>query len=551
MATTTARKPATTAGAALVIRLGAAWHALLAFGLVAAAWALLQARWVQRDGLRLYVAGLILLGAVASVIALVLLLRRDGRGRAISLGLNYIFGVGSLLSLLGVLGLYISLDEVAASFNRWVWLLLGVLVGFLIGSVGDRFTHAPTTQAAFHRAGGWVMGASAIILLLAMGLIQGVIGLLSGLGNPLALVLLSATVLFGLFFWLMLRPQIAVAFGAGERDAEAVSGFLFIAPNLLGFMLFFAGPLLFSLYLSFTNSDSFTAEFVGLRNYIEIFSLQFAQVPPGQRSGAVLSSGYIELVRLGDFVVGAKDRIFWIALWNTIVYCFWVTMLSVVPALLVATILNSKIPGMQFFRAIYFIPSIAGVVGVAVIWKWLYNSNIGFLNYGINQVLGLFNRLPFVEIAPVQIAWLASQQTALASIIIMAAWQLLGFNTILFLAGLQGIPGEIYEAATIDGASNLQRFRYMTLPLLAPTTFFVVTTTLITTLQVFSEPFVMTPPPGGGPNNSTMTAVLYLYQRGFNRFEQGYAAAVAWVVFLFIFAVTLVQFRLQRRYGDM
>ncbi|MFQ3663335.1 MAG: sugar ABC transporter permease, partial [Chloroflexaceae bacterium] len=147
--------------------------------------------------------------------------------------------------------------------------------------------------------------------------------------------------------------------------------------------------------------------------------------------------------------------------------------------------------------------------------------------------------------------WLASQQTALASIIIMAAWQLLGFNTILFLAGLQGIPNDVYEAATIDGAGTWQRFRSITLPLLGPTTFFVVTTTLITTLQVFSEPFVMTPPPGGGPNNATLTSVLYLYQRGFNRFEQGYAAAVAWVLFLFIFAVTIVQFRMQRRYGEM
>ncbi len=250
-------------------------------------------------------------------------------------------------------------------------------------------------------------------------------------------------------------------------------------------------------------------------------------------------------------IIGARDRLFWIALWNTVVYCFWVTILSVVPALLIATILNSKIPGMTFFRAIYFIPSIAGVVGVAVIWKWLYNSNIGFLNYGINQVLGVLNLLPGVELGPVNIPWLASQQTALASIIIMAAWQLLGFNTILFLAGLQGIPNDVYEAATIDGASTWQRFRSITLPLLGPTTFFVVTTTLITTLQVFSEPFVMTPPPGGGPNNATLTSVLYLYQRGFNRFEQGYAAAVAWVLFLFIFAVTIVQFRMQRRYGEM
>ncbi|NTU84627.1 MAG: sugar ABC transporter permease [Chloroflexales bacterium] len=551
MASTTVRSTAAGGGAALLIRLAAAWHALLAVGLAVAAWAVLQGQWERRDGLRPFVAGLICLGAVASLATVGLLLRRDGRGRAIGLGLNYILGVGSLLSLLGVLGLYAGLDAVAASFYQWAWLLVGVLVGFLIGSVGDRYAHAPGTQAAFHRAGNYIMGASVLALLLAMGLIQGLIFMLGGLGSPLALALLAGTLLFGLVFWLLLRPQAAAAFGAGERDAEALAGYMFIAPNLLGFLLFFAGPLLFSLYLSFTNSDSFTAEFVGLQNYLNIFSLQFAGLQPGQRGGDVLSQGYFELARLGNVVVGAKDRTFWIALWNTVVYCFWVTLLSVAPALLVATILNSKIPGMPFFRAIYFIPSIAGVVGVAVIWKWLYNSNIGFLNYGLNQLLGLLNWLPGVSIAPVEIPWLASQQTALASIIIMAAWQLLGFNTILFLAGLQGIPGEVYEAATIDGASNWQRFRFMTLPLLAPTTFFVVTTTLITTLQVFSEPFVMTPPPGGGPNNATITAVLYLYQKGFNRFEQGYAAAVAWVVFLFIFAVTLVQFRLQRRYGDM
>ncbi|NJN18431.1 MAG: sugar ABC transporter permease [Oscillochloris sp.] len=353
-----------------------------------------------------------------------------------------------------------------------------------------------------------------------------------------------------------MRPQIGRAFGAGDREIEAISGFMFIAPNLLGFALFFAGPLLFSLFLSLTDSDSFTYNFVGLRNYIDIFSLSFVGLQEaGQRASEVLPAGHIELVRLNvfgqDMLIGAKDRLFWISLWNTIIYCFWVTLLSVVPALLVANILNSKIPGMTFFRAIYFIPSIAGVVGVAVIWKWLYNSNVGFLNYGINQVIGLANIFPGINIDPVQIPWLASQDTALFSIILMAAWQLLGFNTILFLAGLQGIPREVYEAATIDGASTWQRFRSMTLPLLAPTTFFVVTTTLITTLQVFSEPFVMTPPPGGGPNNATLTSVLYLYQQGFRGFQQGYAAAVAWVVFLFIFLVTLVQFRIQRRYGEV
>jgi len=549
LASTMARPTLAAGDVALFTRLAAAWHVLVAFALGAGAFVLAQARWEQRDGLRSVLAVLLVAGAILSVVVAVLLLRRDRRGRGLSLGMNYMLGVGCLLTFLNVVGFFTGLDVVAARFYQWAWLLVGIFIGFLISAFGDRYASA--TQAVYQRVGNWVMAGTVALLLLAMGLPQGLLFVLSGLGNPTALALFVGSIVFGAAFWLLWRPRGAAVFGAGERDAEAVSGFMFIAPNLLGFLLFFAGPLIFSLYLSFTDSDGFTANFVGLQNYLDIFSLRFANVSDGQRAAAALGDGYLELLRLGDIVLGAKDKLFWISLWNTAIYCFCVTILSVVPALLVATILNSKVPGVKFFRAIYFIPSIAGVVGVAVIWKWLYNSNIGFLNYALNQLVGIVNVLPGVNIAPIEVAWLASQQTALGAIIVMAAWQLLGFNTILFLAGLQGIPGEIYEAATIDGAGNWQRFRFMTLPLLAPTTFFVVTTTLIATLQVFSEPFVMTPPPGGGPNNATLTSVLYLYQQGFRSFAQGYAAAVAWVVFFFIFAVTLVQFRIQRRYGDM
>ncbi len=549
MASTMARPTLAAGDVALFTRLAAAWHVLVAFALGAGAFVLAQARWEQRDGLRSVMAVLVVAGAILSIVVAVLLLRRDRRGRGLSLGMNYLLGVGCLLTFLNVVGFFTGLDVVAARFYQWAWLLVGIFIGFLISAFGDRYASA--TQAVYQRVGNWVMAGTVALLLLAMGLPQGLLFVLSGLGNPIALALFVGSIVFGAAFWLLWRPRGAAVFGAGERDAEAVSGFMFIAPNLLGFLLFFAGPLIFSLYLSFTDSDGFTANFVGLQNYLDIFSLRFANVSDGRRAAAALGDGYLELTRVGDIVLGAKDRLFWISLWNTAIYCFCVTILSVVPALLVATILNSKVPGVKFFRAIYFIPSIAGVVGVAVIWKWLYNSNIGFLNYALNQLVGIVNVLPGVNIAPIEVAWLASQQTALGAIIVMAAWQLLGFNTILFLAGLQGIPGEIYEAATIDGAGNWQRFRFMTLPLLAPTTFFVVTTTLIATLQVFSEPFVMTPSPGGGPNNATLTSVLYLYQQGFRSFAQGYAAAVAWVVFFFIFAVTLMQFRIQRRYGDM
>jgi ABC-type sugar transport system permease subunit len=219
--------------------------------------------------------------------------------------------------------------------------------------------------------------------------------------------------------------------------------------------------------------------------------------------------------------------------------------LSVIPALLLANVLNSKIPGMRFFRAIYFLPSVTAVVGVATIWKWLYNSSTGFINYGVAGLVDLLNVIPGVALTDPEITWLSQSNTALFALVIVSAWRIIGFNTVLFLAGLQGISREIYEAASVDGAGTGRQFRSITLPLLAPTTFFVLTTTVIQALQVFDEVFVMINPPAG-PNNSTLTAVLYLYQNGFQRFNLGYASAVAWVLFFIIFLVTLVQFRIQR-----
>ncbi len=150
-----------------------------------------------------------------------------------------------------------------------------------------------------------------------------------------------------------------------------------------------------------------------------------------------------------------------------------------------------------------------------------------------------------------KIRWLSTSDTALFSVAIMAAWRLIGFNTVLFLAGLQNIPGTLYEAATVDGANDWQKFRRVTLPLLAPTTFFVMITTVITALQVFEDIFIVMPGQNpAGPGNSTLTMVLYLYQKGFQRFEQGYASAIAWVLFLVIFTATLLQFQRQRSAGS-
>ncbi len=385
-----------------------------------------------------------------------------------------------------------------------------------------------------------------------MGLMAGIQSIAQQIiANPTTLGLTVATVLFGLMTWLWWHEKMALAFGATISQSEMLDGYLFLSPNLLGFLIFFAGPLLFSFYVSLTEWSAFgDKQWVGLANYQEIFSFDFATLDDSnQRASEVLASRFVELTRFNlfgkDIIIGAKDKLFWIALRNTIMFCLMVVPLSVIPALLLANILNSKIPGMRFFRALYFIPSVAAVVGVAVIWNWLYNSTVGFINYGITNLIEFINMLPGLALTDPQIRWLSSSDTALFAIVLMSAWRIVGFNTVLFLAGLQGIPREIYEAAEVDGATTWRKFRSITIPLLAPTTFFVLTTTIIQALQVFDEVFVLMNPPAG-PNNSTLTAVLYLYQNGFQRFNLGYASAVAWALFVIIFIVTLIQFRIQR-----
>ncbi|MCB0243269.1 MAG: sugar ABC transporter permease, partial [Anaerolineae bacterium] len=320
----------------------------------------------------------------------------------------------------------------------------------------------------------------------------------------------------------------------------------------LGFLLFFAGPLLLSLYTSFTNWDAFgTRDWVGLENYARLLHMTFAQLSsPTQLATEVINTSiFDELFRFSilgkSFIVGAQDKLFWLSIRNTVVFCLIAVPLSVIPALLVGTILNSKLPGMKFFRAVYFIPSVAAVVGVSLIWQWMYNAAVGWINYAITSGIGAVNGLTGLAIADPQMRWLSSADTALLSVALMVAWQTIGFNTVLFVAGMQNIPKVLYEAATVDGAGTWAQFRNVTLPLLGPTTVFVLTTTLIQAFQVFEPIFIMTNPPGG-PNNSTLSMVLYLYQNGFQRFRQGYASAIAWVLFLVIFAATVIQFRRQR-----
>jgi multiple sugar transport system permease protein len=278
-------------------------------------------------------------------------------------------------------------------------------------------------------------------------------------------------------------------------------GYLFILPSLLHLTIFFLIPLGFSLWLSFHDWRGLNIRnppFVGLANY--------------------------------EFMLG--DRRWWNAVRNTFFYTFMSVPIGMAVSLGIALLMNLRIPGVYIFRAIFFIPVITSWVAVSVVWLWVLDGNIGLLNYGLS-LIGVDGP-----------DWLTDPQTAMLALILIATWKGAGFQMIIWLAGLQGIPKEMYEAAIVDGASRLQRFRYVTLPLLAPTTFFLLITGVIGSFQVFTPVFVLTQ---GGPRNSTDVAVYRIYQRAFVNFDFGYASALAWVLFVFIFLATLIQLAYMRR----
>lgn len=324
----------------------------------------------------------------------------------------------------------------------------------------------------------------------------------------------------------------------------AWQGWLMLMPNLVGFVLFLFIPLLLSLYLSFTSGGtSQSPGFVGLNNYAELFSIELRWKDDVQADDqSALSSGYTPLgsIVVSDraLVVGAKDALFWISLRNTLVLCLLLIPLSVLPALELALLLNSKLAGVKIFRTIYFLPAVVAMVGTALIWRELYNPIFGLINGLITQING------FIGISDPEIQWLSGSSVMLFSTAILIAWQTVGFNTILFLAGLQRIPDTLYEAAEIDGAGRWALFRRITLPMLRPITLLVTITTLVTGLQVFDQPYTMfTTEPM--PENVTILTT-YLYQRGFLAGESGYASAIGCVLGLIIFAIALIHLRVRR-----
>lgn len=297
-----------------------------------------------------------------------------------------------------------------------------------------------------------------------------------------------------------MSPKTAFGFKSAIRREDFWTGLLCLSPTLIIVAVFTLFPVLFSFYLSFHRWSILKPEkpFVGLDNYTRMLS--------------------------------AAE--FWQALQNTVVYTVGVVGLETPLALLLALALSRKLRGLTFYRTAYFMPAVTSTIAIAVVWTWLYNPQYGLFNDFL-RLLGL-----------PEPGWLVDPVWALPAIIIMSIWKNVGYHMVIFVAGLQAIPDVYYEAASIDGANAWRRFWHITWPLLMPTTGFVLITNVIFSFQVFGPVYVMT---RGGPMRSTTVIVYYLYQRAFEFREMGYASAVAWVLFLIILILTVIQFRYTRK----
>ncbi len=290
-----------------------------------------------------------------------------------------------------------------------------------------------------------------------------------------------------------------------DRNHIRVAVF-FLAPALLAIGVFFFVPVIAAFILSFTDFDIYSlatldyARFVGLKNYARIF----------------------------------EDPLFWKSLKNTLYFLLVGGPLSIGVSLAAALLLNSKLVRFKtFFRLAYFAPVVTTLVAIAVVWRFVYHPRFGLLNYALS----------WFGIPPID--WLGDPAWAMPAIILMAVWKNFGYNMIIFIAGLQNISPELYEAASIDGASPWQQFKAITIPMLAPTTLFISVITMIGYFQLFAEPYVMTQ---GGPLNGTLSIVLYMYQQGFRWWNMGYSAALAFVLFAIILVASVIQARVKAKF---
>jgi len=284
------------------------------------------------------------------------------------------------------------------------------------------------------------------------------------------------------------------------RRKEAILGYLFILPWILGFLVFILGPFIVSFYLSFTTYSILQpGKWVMLDNYVKAFT---------------------------------DDRLFWKVLGNTAYYVLGSVPLRIVLAFALALLLNTKVRGLAVWRTLFYVPSITPLVATFILWMYLLNPKFGL----INHVLGL------VGIDP--LPWLTNPTWSKPALLVMSVWWV-GGNMVIFLAGLQGIPDHLYEAARLDGANAWRRLLHVTIPLMTPTIYFNMVMNLINAFQVFAQSFIMT---GGGPLNSTRFYMHYLYDNAFLYFKMGYASALAWVLFIIIFALTMLTVKTSGRW---
>jgi len=279
-----------------------------------------------------------------------------------------------------------------------------------------------------------------------------------------------------------------------NRRREAVWAYLFLSPWILGFLIFLIGPMIASIYFSFTEYKVVKPPvWIGLANYTRMFG----------------------------------DDLFYHSLKVTVTYTLFSVPLSIVAGLFVAILLNQDVKLSGLFRTIFYLPSVISGVAIAIVFAWIFNFRFGILNY-------------FLSLVGVQGPnWLGHPRWTLWAFVLMSLWGV-GGNVVIFLAALQGVPIVLYEAAEIDGANNWRRFWRITLPMISPAILFVLIQGVIGTFQTFTQSYIMT---GGGPANSTLFYLLYLYRNAFSWFEMGYASALAWVLFIIILILTLVMLK--------
>ena len=281
---------------------------------------------------------------------------------------------------------------------------------------------------------------------------------------------------------------------------EMLWGYLMVSPYVIGLLLFVIGPVIAAVFISFTQYSMYEApQWIGFSNYRELWN----------------------------------DMTYWKALRNTLYFSVLFVPFQILAALMLAVALKRAIRGISWIRTSFFIPVVSSWVAVSLLWYWIYNPRFGLLNY-ILQTFGIPG-----------LSWLDDPKLVIPCLVLVAVWKGAGYMMVILLAGLQGIPEQLYEAATIDSANRWQQFRHVTLPLLSPTLFLVIIISVIWSVNAFDQVYVMT---NGGPSNSSLVLGLYLYNNAFKWFRMGYASSIAWTMFGILLILSGIQFATQKKW---